>query len=250
MPQKKIARYRAIADELINAIVAKRYALGSALPAETELCEQLQASRHTIREALRIVEQAGMISRRQGSGSEVIASAPPVRYRQNVDSIEDLLQYGNSSRLAVLDCTEVAADAELAAALAVEPGTPCIQIRGLRSERGARPHEVGEPLAVSHIVFAPQPPKRRERLLKPATALPTLLEAVDARTLGHIEQTFDAVALHAEAAELLHAKKGSPSLRARRSYFDRAGRLILLAVSWHRADRFRYSTVLRHESAR
>ena len=99
MSPKKIPRYRAIADGLINDIVGKRYAIGSALPAETELCERLQASRHTVREALRILEESGLISRRQGSGSEVIADTPPVRYRQTVDSIEDLLQYGNASRL-------------------------------------------------------------------------------------------------------------------------------------------------------
>lgn len=249
MPQKKIPRYRAIADELINAIVGKRYAVGGALPAETELCEQLGASRHTIREALRILEQAGLISRRQGSGSEVIASAPPVRYRQNVDSIEDLLQYGNTSRFAVLSSTEVAVDAALAQELGCAPGSRCIQLRGLRSERGERAHEAGAPLAVSQITFPPQPARRRQKLLDPATVLPTLLEAVDARSLGHIEQTFEAVALDSGAAALLQTKKGSPSLRAHRRYHDRQGRLILVAVSWHHADRFRYSTVLRHESA-
>ena len=49
MTQKTIPRYRAIADELINGIVSKKYAVGSALPAETDLCVQLQASRHTVR---------------------------------------------------------------------------------------------------------------------------------------------------------------------------------------------------------
>jgi DNA-binding GntR family transcriptional regulator len=249
MPQKKISRYRAIADELINAIVAKRYAVGSSLPAETELCEQLGASRHTIREALRIVEQAGLISRRQGSGSEVIASAPPVRYRQNVDSIEDLLQYGASSRLAVLSSVEVEVSGARAEALGCPSGSRCVEVRGLRSERGERPHEAGAPLAVSHITFPPLPARRRQKLLDPATALPTLLEAVDARTLGRIEQTFEAVPLDADAARLLQTKKGSPSLLAHRRYFDRQGRLILVADSWHHADRFRYSTVLRHESA-
>ena len=41
-------RYRTIADGLINAIVAKRYPLGSALPAEAELCVELQASRAVV----------------------------------------------------------------------------------------------------------------------------------------------------------------------------------------------------------
>ena len=248
MLPKKISRYRAIADELINGIVGKRFPVGSFLPAETELCEQLGASRHTIREALRILETSGLISRRQGSGSEVVADTPPVRYRQSVDSIEDLLQYGNQSRLQILSARETVVDAALATRRSCKAGAVCIQLVGLRSERSER-GEQGRPFAVSHIWFAPQAARRRDKLLNPVSALPVMLEALDARTLGRIEQTFDAVALDATTAQQLAARRGAPSLRADRAYFDRNGKVILVAVSWHRADLFRYCTVLRHESA-
>jgi DNA-binding GntR family transcriptional regulator len=249
MPQKKVPRYRVIANDLINAIVNRRYVVGSALPPEAELCEQLQASRHTVREALRILEQSGLIARRQGSGSEVIADTPPVRYRQTVDTIEDLLQYGNASRLQLLSSIELPATATLAPLLGCTAGTPCIELRGLRRERRPAEVEAGQPFALSHIHLPPQPPRRRDKLLASATALPTMLSLLDARTLGRIEQTFEAVALDAEAAALLLTKKGAPSLRVHRTYYDRKGHLILVAVSWHRAGFFRYSTVLRHESA-
>ena len=241
-------RYRTIADGLINAIVAKRYPLGSALPAEAELCVELQASRHTVREALRIIEEAGLIRRRQGSGSEVVADTPPVRYRQTVDSIEDLLQYGQQSRLQLLSARESAADAALAQRLGCAAGTPCIELRGLRSERGER-GEVGQPFALTDLHFAPQPARRRAHLLAAKTALTTMLALLDARTLGRIEQVFEAVSLDVEAAALLKTRKGAPSLRVDRTYFDRKGELILIAISRHRADLFRYATVLRHESA-
>jgi DNA-binding GntR family transcriptional regulator len=249
MTQKKVPRYRAIANDLMQGIAARKYALGTALPPETELCEQLQASRHTVREALRILELNGLIARRQGSGSEVIASTPPVRYRQTVDTIEDLLQDGNASRLTLLSTADWPADAALAPLLGCAVGAPCVLLRGLRSERRGDVPGGGQPFALSHIHFPPQPARRRDRLLHPDTALATLLAALDARTLGRIEQTFEAVALDAPAAELLRTKKGAPSLRVTRGYHDRKGQLILLAVSWHRADLYRYSTVLRHESA-
>jgi GntR family transcriptional regulator len=249
---KKIPRYREIADQLLAAIVARRYPVGSALPAETELCEQWQASRHTIREALRILEEGGLISRRQGSGSEVVADAPPVRYRQTVDTIEDLLQYGNESRLALLSTREVPADAEVAALLKLPEGTPVIELAGLRSERGeARPdgtRKPGRPFALSTIWLPPQPAKRRERFLQPDSALPLMLAALDARTLGRIEQVFTAVALDAEAADQLHTRKGAPSLRTDRIYYDKKGVLVLVARSLHRSDLFKYATVLRHET--
>lgn len=246
---KKIPRYRAIADELIAAIAARRHPVGSTLPAETELCEQLGASRHTVREALRILDESGLIRRRQGSGSEVIAEVPPVRFRQNVDSMEDLLQYGHHSRLQILHCSEVAADAALATALGCSEGARCILLQGVRSERHAPPAAQGRPLALTHIYFGPQPARRRAKLLQPETALPVLLEAVNARDLSRIDQTFEAVALEPGMARQLQQKAGAPALRAHRVYHDRQGQRVLLAVSWHRADLFRYSTVLRHEGA-
>ena len=261
MTKKKFPRYREIANELVHAIVTHKYPVGSALPPEIELCVQLEASRHTIREALRILELNGLIARRQGSGSEVLADTPPVRYRQTVDTIEDLLQYGNASRLTLLSAAETPADASTAAALHCGEGAPCILLRALRSERrqggvqaerdGKRLGEshTGEPFALSHIYFPPQPARKRDKLLNAATALSTMLVVLDARTLGRIEQTFEVGALDADAASLLHQKKGAPSLRVHRAYFDRKGVLTLVAITWHRADMFRYTTVLRHEAA-
>jgi GntR family transcriptional regulator len=245
MHTKKTPRYRSIADGLINAIVSKQYRVGTSLPAEAELCTTLQASRHTVREALRILEEAGLISRRQGSGSEVVADTPPVRYRQTVDTIEDLLQYGERSRLQLLSSREVAVNSSLAARLMCPTGTACIELRSLRSERG----EKGQPFALTHIHFPPQPPKKRDKLLHAPSALATMLAALDARTLGRIEQVFEAVALDAESAKLLNTSKGDPAFRSDRAYFDRKGSLILLAVTLHRSDLFRYATVLRHESS-
>lgn len=245
MNQKKMPRYREIAGYLTNAVLANEYPIGSQLPPEAELCEQLDACRHTIREALRILEQAGLISRRQGSGSLVVANTPPMRYRQTVDSIEDLMQYGKQSRLRLFSTKELAADARLSELLHCKQGDACIELLGVRTER----EEPFRPFALSQVLFPPQSARRRAKLLGIDTALGVMLAALDARTLGRIEQTFEAVALDGATARQLGVNKDSPSLRAHRAYFDRSGKLILVAVSWHRGDLFRISTVLKHEAA-
>ena len=150
----KIPRYRAIADALINDIVKKKFSVGSALPAEAELCEQLKVSRHTVREGLRILEESGLIVRRQGSGSVVISDKPPVRYRQVVDSIEDLHQYGKESRLQLLKANETPVSQVMAARLGCASGTFCIELQALRSERGEH-GEAGRPFALTHLYFPP-----------------------------------------------------------------------------------------------
>ena len=60
-----------IAARLREAIFAGRYALGERLPAERELAEHFGASRGTVREALKRLEEQRLLVRRMGSGTFV-----------------------------------------------------------------------------------------------------------------------------------------------------------------------------------
>lgn len=61
----------AIAARLRQAILDGSYAYGERLPAERELAEHFSASRSTVREALRRLEAAHLVTRRIGSGTFV-----------------------------------------------------------------------------------------------------------------------------------------------------------------------------------
>lgn len=61
----------AIAARLRQAILEGRYADGERLPAERELAQHFDASRSTVREALRRLEETNLVSRRVGSGTFV-----------------------------------------------------------------------------------------------------------------------------------------------------------------------------------
>jgi DNA-binding FadR family transcriptional regulator len=72
--------YRQVADQLRSLIDSGEYAVGSRLPTERELAEQLKVSRPTVREALIALEVEGRLRIRVGSGIYVIepaASAAP-----------------------------------------------------------------------------------------------------------------------------------------------------------------------------
>ncbi|MBR1088018.1 FadR family transcriptional regulator [Bradyrhizobium manausense] len=72
--------YRQIADQLRSLIDSGEYAVGSRLPTERELAEQLKVSRPTVREALIALEVEGRVRIRVGSGIYVTeaADAAPV----------------------------------------------------------------------------------------------------------------------------------------------------------------------------
>jgi GntR family transcriptional repressor for pyruvate dehydrogenase complex len=56
---------------LRGAILSGRYGPGDALPSERQLSEELGASRHAVREALKRLQQAGLISISQGGSTRV-----------------------------------------------------------------------------------------------------------------------------------------------------------------------------------
>ena len=61
----------AIAARLRQAILDGRYADGERLPAERDLAQHFEASRSTVREALRRLEESHLVTRRIGSGTFV-----------------------------------------------------------------------------------------------------------------------------------------------------------------------------------
>ncbi len=67
--------YRQIADQLRALIDSGEYAVGSRLPTERDLAEQLKVSRPTVREALIALEVEGRVRIRVGSGIHVIEQA-------------------------------------------------------------------------------------------------------------------------------------------------------------------------------
>jgi DNA-binding GntR family transcriptional regulator len=74
---RKPSRYRDIAAELQKQIRLGAYAVGKLLPTETELMARFAASRQTVREALRITTEQGLIVR--------VTTHPEGRYTYTMD---------------------------------------------------------------------------------------------------------------------------------------------------------------------
>lgn len=63
--------YRAILDQIGELIARGRIKPGDRLPSERELAELFKASRNSVRDAIRILEQMGLTESRQGDGTYV-----------------------------------------------------------------------------------------------------------------------------------------------------------------------------------
>src|ERR1700757_4185364 len=118
--KRKSTRYRDIAQRLRKEIRLGRTDIGDLLPTETELMTRHSASRQTVREGLRILMDQGLIVRRAGLGSVVIATEPPVLFTHSVKSLGELLRYSNETYREVVGAREITADRKLPALLKSE----------------------------------------------------------------------------------------------------------------------------------
>ena len=235
-------RYLQVANDLIKRIAAGKYPVGSNIPTETELSQSYEISRHTVREALRRVHDAGLISRRRRSGTEVVAAMPPTSYKQPINSIRDLLQYAEDTRLIVRDIASIKCDSALAELLGCRIGREWLRFDTMRVLPGdPRPVCV----TTSYLnVDLPDIDKHIANLTGPVSAM---LEAAYNLRIVNIEQSIQAIRLKRHEAKLLRIELGSPALRAVRRYFDERERLLELSDAIHPGDRFTYVTRLRRE---
>jgi len=81
--------YNIIKQRLLSIIATERFE-GNKLYSEEELVERLDASRGTVREALRSLEQDGVLTKRHGIGTFVHPSALGLRMR--FDKIKDFMK--------------------------------------------------------------------------------------------------------------------------------------------------------------
>ena len=66
-------KYRKVYEDLLSAIRTGAFQPGDRLPSEAELGKQYDTSRITVAKAVNELQQKGLVSRRPGSGTRVIA---------------------------------------------------------------------------------------------------------------------------------------------------------------------------------
>jgi DNA-binding GntR family transcriptional regulator len=232
--------YRRMAGILMDEIGRGTYAIGATLPTERELCQRFEVSRHTTRDALKLLEQKGLIRRRQGSGSTVLSLSPRLRYEQSIQSIDDLMQQGSASRLQVISCEELEPEADpFAHRIGLVARKPCVRVRSIRYLR----HDV-RPLALVDVYAAVRSRVQARRLLDPEAAAREIVATVEPSRLERIEQAFSAVNVDEESARLLHVAAGDAAFRTVRNYFDVKGNLVVVAHSLYQGQLFTYSSTL------
>jgi GntR family transcriptional regulator len=123
-------------QELRKAITGGMYRPGSQLPTEAELCEMLGVSRTVVREALRVLEDDGLVARRHGVGTFVRNHPILKNLNFNFGITEMIESAGLNSGTSHLVIQHEAANEEKAEQLRVPVGTPLIAVERVRTANG------------------------------------------------------------------------------------------------------------------
>jgi DNA-binding GntR family transcriptional regulator len=242
LPGRTRPRYQTIAERLLSEIAAGKHPVGGLLPTEIDLCRRFHASRYTVRAALRVITEKGLLSRRPGAGSMVMASAQPAVFTQTLNSLGEILSYPAETYRDGSTTAELVADRKLATLLGCAVGTRWFRISGVR-----RSNEIALPLAWQDIYLLPR--------FSGVERSPTLdHEPVYAQLERLFGQTTECARLELfpsrvprSVAPMLKVKVGSPALTIIRRYIDKEGQNFETTVTVHPEGRFNYSMEFRRE---
>jgi GntR family transcriptional regulator len=234
--------YRRLSGQLREAIEAGIHPIGSMLPTEAELSEQFSVSRHTVREAIRVLADLGLVTRRQGQGTKVAATSPPASYVQAMRSLEELTQYALHTHLdiAQVGCTDLTEDE--AKIVSTPPGSRWLRIVGTRWDSG-RQTPICFTMVFTHMRFAPL-------LSDVQTAPGPIYDLIEQRSGERIHEAIQEIAAEPSSrvvANALGIRQGVATMRFVRRYLDASGAPMLVSANWHPAERFVYRMRLRRD---
>lgn len=240
-----MARYAALADVLRQRIVRGEWLPGTALPAEQVLAHDHSVALGTIRRALQLLTEQGMIERVHGRGTFVRSGIPGAsmlrffRFGDEWDGASADGQAAQAPESRILSRQRMTATAEVARALGLPLGAAVLRLERLRLL-------AGQPRLLEHIWLPCELFKALERD-EPQHWEPLLYPMFAQRCHVHVHRASDDIgfgALPADVAHHLALSPGHPCAVVRRKAFNLAGRCVEWRTTWGDAHAFHYTVHL------
>lgn len=235
--------YQELRERLATDLAAGVYPVGGRFPSEQELCERYKLGRHTVREALRGLQEAGLLSRHAGSGTVVLAQTPPEQYSYRIDSIANLTEYARSALFQKRQEGVVVLRDKLAEVLGAPSGSRWLRLAGLRQTL----HDE-LPVAWTDIYIAEPYIGLRQELGAGDRPIYQKLSEQFGISIAEVERRISAVKMPADLAAELSSEPDGAALMERRRYWSDTGELFEITLSFHPGDRFSQTIRLKRES--
>lgn len=236
-------RTQAIAAELSAEIATGRYAVGSRFPTEPELRERFNVGRHTIREALKLLTEQGLVGRRRKTGTFILATSPVSPYVHSLRDLKGLLDFAETTKLQVKHVGGICADTKLLSGFDDIPNGRWLRVAGLRLVRGEN-----SALCWSEILVPERFSPPREQLLASPMAIYEQTMAHNSFRLEYVEQEVTASLLPAAMMPLLGVESDTTALLVKRRYVAHTGETFEVSHNLYPANRYRIRSVIRQRA--
>lgn len=225
--------YVQIKQNLHDLIEAQTLTENQILPSETELGTHYKVSRLTVRQAIVELVREGYLRRERGVGT-FVAGPKLTQSLARVGSFSERMREANRQPASrVLSQQVIAAPANIAQQLALEPKSPVHKLERLRLANG-------EPVMIE-TAYLPESffPGLHKIKFAEASLYRTLDEKFNCRIVA-ADETVEPVLITRQEAKALKTPAGSPGLLVHVKAFDQDGRIVEYSKSIVRGDRSRY----------
>jgi GntR family transcriptional regulator len=230
--------YQQLYTILRDEIVSGRWKPGDMMPSETEMIEQFDVSRITVRQALELLVEEGLIYRRRGRGTFVAVPGIEQGLNRIVSFTEDMRRRGLHPGTEVISSSIIPAPEEIAEKLQVPIGEELARYERLRLADG-------EPMSVeiSHLVLRYCP-----SILENNYAEKPLREELEQKYniyLVRAHQVIHATTANRELAEQLLIAENAPLFYIERVSYSQLDLPVEFLRLYHRGDRYALYNELR-----
>ena len=133
--QSKMPMYKSMYRNIKERIEKELYPIGMFLPTEEELQKEFAVSRTTVRRAISLLQADGLISVKQGYGTEIVRNKVSQCLNSITSVSESLKNMGRHVGVASMHIERVFASYDLAEELKVDVGEPIILINRIHKSQ-------------------------------------------------------------------------------------------------------------------
>lgn len=236
--------YVQVAKVLKEEIVSGDYPVGSLLPTEDNLCDRFGVSRYTVREALRLLREDGLVSSRRGAGTMVIPSINSGLDIHQVMSVNDLVAFAAGTEFAVESTEIVTIDQSLSQKTGLPVGEKWLEILGYRHKE-----DKGQPVCRTEYYINRDFAAVGRLMSRYHGPVFTLIEDMYGQSINEVQQHITATLLTPRLAADFREEVGSAALEVRRSYITTEGKVAQITVNIHPTSRYHHSMTMRRVKA-
>jgi GntR family transcriptional regulator len=238
--------YLEVIDALMKDIQEGKYCPGARIPSEEQLSKEMGISRVSLREALRVLAEDGILLRRHGSGTYVRdKKATPVQDLSTILSISTMFKKaGLEHEVVRSDHRKIPAARKVAQNLKIDPGEEVWQVERLRAIGG-------KPALYSFDYFpaAIVPPGGEERIKDYLFATYYFLSEVCRQEIAQGRCTLKPVLADKKLQEIMKLRRHTPLMYIEIVDLNPEQKPISYAREYYRADFFDFQVNRRRGDA-